>query len=126
MKVSELMHAYDDLPLVDQQALMQEAILQLSDKNLGCVLVIAGEGDLCGIMTDGDLKRHMAPDLLQKPVVSIMSKNPLSISPNALAVEAMNMMTKNPGKYLTSLVVVNENRLCGLIRLQDCLQAGLS
>ncbi len=126
MKVSELMHAYDVLPLVSKDQKMQDAILQLSDKNLGCVLVVDEDQRLLGIITDGDLKRHMSPDLLQKSVSEIMSVNPKSILPEALGVEAINLMTKTPDRYLTSLVVIKDNQLKGLIRLQDCLQAGLS
>mgnify|MGYP006287846169 CR=1 FL=1 len=126
-KVSDLMHAGDALPLVQEDATMEAAILTLSEKNLGCVLVIDAQHDLKGIITDGDLKRHMAPDLLQKPVAAVMSTDPLSITESALAVEAMHHMTNTPGKYLTSLVVRNDQgTLTGLIRLQDCLQAGLS
>ncbi len=126
MKVEELMHSYENLPLVTKDQIMQDAILELSDKNLGCVLVVNGQQELLGIITDGDLKRHMSPDLLQKPVSAIMSSNPKSIGPDALGVEAMHVMTKTPGQYLTSLVVIKNGKLLGLIRLQDCLQAGLS
>ena len=60
---------------------------------------------LKGIVTDGDLKRHMAPDLLQQPASTIMTRTPKTIEESALAVEAMNVMTKTEGRYLTSLVV---------------------
>ena len=90
-------------------------------------MVIDGPNQLAGIITDGDLKRHMAADLLQKPVIEVMSQNPQSITPDALGVEAVHVMTKTPEQYLTSLVVMDETgALQGLIRLQDCLQAGLS
>lgn len=126
VRVRGLMHARDALPLVPEDALMDRAILTLSEKNLGCVLVVDASGDLKGIVTDGDLKRHMAPDLLQKPVVSVMSRSPRTIDVEALGVEALNVMTRTPGQYLTSLVVTENGKLAGLIRLQDCLQAGLA
>ena len=126
MKVSELMHDYDSLPIVSKGQVMQDAILELSDKNLGCVLVTEEDHSLLGIITDGDLKRHMSGDLLQKTVTDIMSVNPKSIDPDALGVEAMHIMTRTPGQYLTSLVVMKDKKVLGLIRLQDCLQAGLS
>ncbi len=126
-KVSEIMHKMDDLPLVPEDANMDSAIIVLSEKNLGAVLVVDANKDLCGIITDGDLKRHMSPDLMQKPVKDIMSKGPTSIKEEALAVEAMSIMTKTPGRYLTSLIVTDENgKLAGMIRLQDCLQAGIA
>lgn len=125
MKVSELMIEGDDLPIVTDEALMDEVLLTLSEKNLGCVLVF-GDGQLVGIVTDGDLKRHMAPDLLQKNVTDIMSGEPRSIEEHALVVEAIDVMTQSQGKYITSLIVRDEyGGVAGMIRLQDCLQAGV-
>lgn len=125
MKVSELMIPLVDLPVVDGDALMDRALIVLSEKNLGSVLVVGDAGQLLGIITDGDLKRHMSPDLLQKPVTAIMTTDPKSINAQALAVEAVNAMTKTPGRYFSSLVVKDGDRLVGMIRLQDCVQAGL-
>ncbi len=126
MKVSELMVSGDDLPIIGQDALMDQALIALTEKNLGAVLVFDGQKDLLGIVTDGDLKRHMAPDLLQRPVTDIMSKNPKMIAQDALAAEALDIMTKTPGQYITSLVVTKDGKACGMIRLQDCLQAGVA
>lgn len=125
MSVADIMVSGDDLPVIDIGARMDAALLALSDKNLGCVLVFDGD-DLAGIVTDGDLKRHMSPDLLQKPVAEIMSVEPKSIEKEALAVRAVDVMTKMPGQYLTSLIVFDGDKACGLIRLQDCLQAGVA
>lgn len=126
MSVRELMIKYDDLPLVDDGATMEQVLLTLSEKNLGAVIVVNNAGDLKGIVTDGDLKRHMAPDLLQKPVQDVMSPEPKSIDASALGVEAVNIMTHQPGRYLSVLIVTDNGRLAGMIRLQDCLQAGLA
>ena len=125
MKVSELMVSGEALPLVEPGSLMDAALLELSGKNLGVVLVVEG-GDLKGIITDGDLKRHMSKDLLQKPVTEVMSADPKSIEADALAVEALDVMTKNPKQYITSLIVRENGVFKGLIRLQDCLQAGIA
>lgn len=127
LKVADIMHKGDALPLIAPDAKMDAAILMLSEKNLGVVLIVDAQGALQGIVTDGDLKRHMAPDLLQKPVVDVMTRTPKTIEAGALAVEAMNIMTRTPGRYLTSLIAVDEQGgLAGLIRLQDCLQAGIA
>jgi arabinose-5-phosphate isomerase len=67
----------------------------------------------------------MSDDLMKKPVTKVMTTAPKSISPDALAVEALDMMTKVKGRYLTSLLVMDSGKLTGMIRLQDCLQAGL-
>jgi len=125
MKVSELMVPYADLPIVTKEAKMDEAILVLTEKNLGAVLVME-QDELQGIITDGDLKRHMAADLLQRPVSDIMTTQPTHITPQALAAEALKIMTKTPGRYLTSLIVMEEGTVKGMIRLQDCLQAGVA
>lgn len=127
MKVSELMVTGDDLPLVQEDRLMDAALIALTEKNLGIALVVDKAGDLLGIITDGDLKRCMAPDLLSKRVVSVMTTKPKSIRPDALAAEALNLMTKEKGKYITTLVVRDEGgALHGIIRLQDCLKAGIA
>lgn len=126
-KVSEIMHGLGKLPLVSESTKMDEAILVMSEKNLGAVLVLDGKDALIGIITDGDLKRHMSADLLQKPVTTVMSKGAKTIRADALAVEAVNLMTKTPGHYITSLIVTDEKgALVGMIRLQDCLQAGVA
>ncbi|MCK5374117.1 MAG: KpsF/GutQ family sugar-phosphate isomerase [Alphaproteobacteria bacterium] len=125
MSVADLMISGDDLPRVDISARMDEALLALTGKNIGCVLVFDGE-ELAGIVTDGDLKRHMSPDLLQKSVSEIMSKKPKAIEKDVMAVRAVDIMTQTPGKYVTSLIVCDGDKTCGLIRLQDCLQAGVA
>lgn len=126
LTVADIMHKMADLPVLSESATMDKVIVLLTEKNLGCVLIMDGNS-LKGIVTDGDLKRHMGADLLQKPASSIMSKNPKIIVDNALAVEALNVMTKTPGHYLTSLVVQGEDgKVKGLIRLQDCLQRGVA
>lgn len=127
MKVSELMVPYDDLPILDAAATMDKALLELSGKNLGCVLISNDGKAVDGIITDGDLKRHMGPDLLQKTVADVMTADPKKIGADALAVSALDQMTKVKGSYITSLIAVDaDGNLKGLIRLQDCLQAGLA
>jgi len=126
LTVADVMHKKADLPVLPESATMDKVIVLLAEKNLGCVIIMDGE-TLKGIVTDGDLKRHMDPNLLQKSAQGIMSKNPKTISDKALAVEALNIMTKTPGQYLTSLIVRDEaGSLKGLIRLQDCLQRGVA
>ncbi len=126
MKVREIMHGYENLPIVPENAKMDQAVIMLTEKNLGSVIIVDENNEMLGIVTDGDLKRHMAPDLLQKPVTSIMSTSPKTIEADALAVEALNIMTKTPGQYITSLIVTDNGKMAGMIRLQDCLQAGIA
>lgn len=125
--VLEIMHPKEELPLVNSQSTMDQVIVLLTEHNLGCVLVSDDGQTVTGIVTDGDLKRHMDSNLLQKPVSDVMSKNPKTISEKSLAVEALNVMTKTPNQYITSLIATdNKNNLSGLIRLQDCLQLGVA
>ena len=126
LQISDLMIPRTDMATIENTATMDQAIVTLTEKNLGAVIVMDDQNNMQGIITDGDLKRHMAPDLLQKPVTDIMSTTPKTINQSKLAVQAMDIMTQIPGHYLTSLIVVDDNdNLSGLIRLQDCLQAGV-
>ncbi len=126
LKISEIMHQGDSLPLVRDTAMMDEALLVMTEKNLGSLLVVDESGALSGIITDGDLKRHMGPELLQKPVTEVMSSSPKTIEVDALAVEALDLMLNRFDQPLTSIVVLEDGKLAGLIRVQDCLQAGLA
>ena len=127
MHVSEIMRAKEELPLISTDANMGEAIIQLTEKNLGCVLISDDGINLDGIITDGDLKRHMSADLVEKSVKDIMTVSPITIAEDDLAVSAVKIMSQTPGQYLTSLIVLDKaGNLSGLIRLQDCLQIGVA
>jgi arabinose-5-phosphate isomerase len=125
LKVSDLMITGKDLPIVAPTAMMDKAIVMMTQKNVGCVIIADGAKNLKGIITDGDLKRHMKPDLLRVRVDKIMGKKPLTIAPDLLAAEAVNQMLRRKNGAVTSLVVVEGGKLVGLIRVQECLQAGL-
>ncbi len=126
-RVEDLMIAFDDMALVQSDAKMDEVILVLSAKNQGCVVVSDEQGSVLGIVTDGDLKRHMSPDLLSRNVSDVMTSDPIIVSQDKLAGQAVNEMTGQADRYLTSLLVADQSkRIVGLIRLQDCLQAGVS
>jgi arabinose-5-phosphate isomerase len=106
---------------------MDQAILLLTSHNLGCVIVSDDGKKLDGVITDGDLKRHMSGNLLEKTVKDIMTPSPKTIKQSELAVTAVSVMTQTPGQYLTNLIVLNDkDELAGLIRLQDCLQIGVA
>jgi len=126
MSVTELMVELENMPIVSSDAKMDEALITLTEKNLGAVIISDDKKTLKGIITDGDLKRHMGPTLLEKSVTDIMTESPKTITKDALAVEAMNIMTAKAGHYLSSLIVTNDDEMVGMIRLQDCLQAGLA
>ena len=125
-KVFDLMHRGEEIPTVSEDTLMQEAMLVMSSKMLGCVGIVDTDGKLIGIITDGDLRRAMSSDILSKKVTDVMTKNPKTISPDVLAAEALNTMN-NTGKGITQLFVLDEEqRPVGVIHIHDCLRAGVA
>ena len=124
-KVSDLMHAGSEMPLIGEDAIMQDALMEMTAKMLGCVGIVNKEGDLIGIITDGDLRRWMSPGLILEKVSTVMTKNPKTISPDALAVEALKTMNTT-GKGITNLFVVDGTKPIGLIHIHDCLRAGVA
>jgi arabinose-5-phosphate isomerase len=124
-KVSDIMHKGNELPLLKKDTSVQEALIIMSEKMLGCVGIVDDNGDLIGIITDGDLRRWMSPVLISEKVETVMTKNPKVISPDALIVDAVNMMN-NTGRGITNLFVVEENKPIGLIHIHDCLKAGVA
>lgn len=124
-KVSDLMHTGDEMPIVTEDAIMQEALLVMSAKMLGCVGIVDGTGDLVGIITDGDLRRWMSPNLITEKVATVMTKNPKTIQSDVLAIEAVNVMN-NTGNGITNLFVVEGKKPIGVIHIHDCLRAGVA
>ena len=123
-KVGDLMHAGDSVPLVGHQDAMPSALLEMTQRGFGVVGVTDDNGRLIGIVTDGDLRRHMK-GLLEKSVSDVMTRNPRTISFDVLAEEAVAKMTLT-GQQITSLFVVDQNGMPeGLIHIHDCLRAGI-
>lgn len=124
-KVSDLMHKGDEMPLVSTETSMQDALLVMTSKMLGCVGIVDDAGYLKGIITDGDLRRCLQPDVMTKKVSEVMTHNPKTIAPDVLAVEALNTMN-NTGKGITQLFVVENDKPIGVIHIHDCLRAGVA
>ncbi|WP_171097858.1 SIS domain-containing protein [Ruegeria sp. HKCCD7255] len=121
-KVRDLMHT--DIPVVLSDTPMSEALLVMSQKSFGVVGVTDADGRLLGIVTDGDLRRNM-DGLLEKAVEDVMTRNPMTIAPGALAEEAVAIMNE---RKITSLFVVEPEQGClaqGLLHIHDCLRVGL-
>jgi arabinose-5-phosphate isomerase len=125
VRVDQLMHAGADLPLVGLETRMAEVMLEMTAKRLGCVGVLNGRGALVGIITDGDLRRHMIPDLLERQAAEIMTPGPKTIRPQALAAEAVAMMNQAERPF-TVIFVVENRRPVGALHLHDCLRAGIA
>jgi arabinose-5-phosphate isomerase len=122
LRVAELMHDGEELPLVEADSLMSEVLLVMTAKRFGCAGVINARGQLAGIVTDGDLRRHMSDGLLAQPARLVMTANPKTIRPKALAAEALGLMNE---KKITSLFVVENGRPVGILHIHDCLRAGV-
>lgn len=123
LRVAELMHRGDELPLIDDDSVMADALLVMTAKRFGCVGVTDGKGKLCGVVTDGDLRRHMSGELLQRPTKTVMTADPKTIRPQALAAEALGVMNE---KKITSLFVVEDGLPVGILHIHDCLRAGVA
>jgi arabinose-5-phosphate isomerase len=124
VRVEQLMHAGTDLPLVGLETRMSEVMLEMTAKRLGCVGVVNARGVLAGVITDGDLRRHMTPDLLERQAVEIMTPAPKTIRRHALAAEAVALMNQSERPF-TVVFVVEGRRPVGALHLHDCLRAGI-
>ncbi|MBY6056536.1 SIS domain-containing protein [Leisingera daeponensis] len=123
-KVRDLMHADNALPLVSETTPMADALIEISQKGFGVAGVAAADGSLAGIITDGDLRRHM-DGLLDKTAAEVMTTGPATIAPDAMAQEAVAVMNQ---RKITCLFVVdpeNGRKAEGLLHIHDCLRAGL-
>lgn len=125
--VSDLMHGHEELPLVSETTPMSEAVVTMTTKKFGCVGVVEESSNkLTGVITDGDLRRHMSSNFLEYKASEIMTRNPVTIRDTALVEEAVGLMNK---KNITSLFVMKDAETMipsGIIHIHDCLRAGIS
>jgi arabinose-5-phosphate isomerase len=115
------MHSGAALPLCETGTPMTDALLTISQKGFGVIGVVSGDGTLAGIITDGDLRRHMQ-GLLENDAGAVMTRNPTTIAPGAMAEEAVQIMNRHK---ITCLFVLEDARPTGLLHIHDCLRAGL-
>ena len=122
LSVGDIMHVGDEVPLVRPDQPMSEVLYTITGKGLGSSGVVDETGALIGIITDGDLRRHMTPDLLSRPAREIMTANPVTIRPDTLAAQALGLMQR---RSITAVFVVDQGRPAGIVHIHDCLRAGL-
>lgn len=120
---ADIMRRGSALPLVKPDALMRNVIVVMTEKACGCVGVVDGAGALAGIITDGDLRRHMNNGLLDQPAQAVMTREPLTVPPHMLAVEVLELLNS---KQRTNIFVVDDNRHpVGLLHIHDLLRLGV-
>jgi arabinose-5-phosphate isomerase len=123
--VALLMHSGDELPLVPEGTEMGEALIAMSRKGFGVVGVTDAAGDLAGIVTDGDLRRHLE-GLLDRRVDDVMTRHPATIAASALASEALGLMNARKITSLFAMDPERPSRPVGILHVHDCLRAGLT
>ena len=125
LRLSDIMHTGDRLPVVSTNALIKDALVEMSEKGLGMTAVCSADGQLAGIFTDGDLRRILEGkvDIHSDSIVSVMTQTPTTAQAELLAAEALNVMEE---KKINGLIVVDElNQPVGALNLQDLLKSGV-
>jgi arabinose-5-phosphate isomerase len=125
LSVAEVMHQGDGLPLVKAEASVADAIIEMSSKGFGCTGVIDDAGELVGVITDGDLRRHMAEGMLDRTAAEVMTTSPRTIAPEALLSEALRQMTVLTPR-ITAIFALEGRQPVGIVHLHDCLRVGLA
>lgn len=119
----DLMHTGDAIPLRPLGTPMSDALVEMSSKGFGCVGIVDAKGHVVGIVTDGDLRRHMRPDLMTARVDDVMTKNPKTIGRDHLASEALEILNSSK---ITALIVTEAKKPVGIVHLHDLLRAGVA
>jgi arabinose-5-phosphate isomerase len=121
--VRDIMHTGAEIPLAAVGTPMSEAIGEMTAKSFGCVGIIDTEGRLVGIITDGDLRRHMSPNLLELNVETVMTREPKTVRPGQLVSEALELLNS---LQKTQLIVVEKDKPVGVVHFHDLLRAGVA
>ena len=119
--VRDLMHTGAEVPLAPLGACMSDALIEMTRKGLGCVGIVDAEGLLVGIITDGDLRRHMRNDLLDQRVEDVMTRGPKTVRPDQLISETLEVLN---ARKVTALFAIENQRPVGIIHVHDLLRAG--
>ncbi len=123
LRVADLMHKGDAIPLARPDQPMSEVLIEITAKRHGCCGVVDGRGALVGIITDGDLRRRMNANLLATNAAEVMTRNPRTIRPDALAAEALGLMN---AQQITGLFAISGGKPVGFLHVHDLLRAGIA
>jgi arabinose-5-phosphate isomerase len=121
--VRDIMHRGSAMPIAALGTRMSEAIVEMSTKGFGCIGIADTTGALVGIVTDGDLRRHMRRDLLDAEVDRVMTKGPITVRSDRLASEVLEILNSSK---ITALFVVDDRKPVGIVHLHDLLRAGVA
>jgi len=125
--VRDIMHTGEAIPLKPLGTRMSDALVEMSAKGFGCVCIVDQAGDITGIITDGDLRRHMLrPDLMTALVDEVMTKNPKTIAPGMLASEIMRESVDASRPAVSVLIVAEAKKPIGIVHVHDVLRAGVA
>ena len=132
VRVADIMHTGDELPLVPGDAIMSDVLIVMTSKRFGCVGVVDAAGGLLGVITDGDLRRHMQGDLLKRRAQEVMTAKPRLVRAGALGGEALRLMNQH-AVPVTCLFVIADDAVgaatpapVGIVHVHDCLRAGVA
>ncbi len=121
--VRDIMHTGGEIPLATVGTRMSEAIAEMTAKTFGCIAITDRRGLLVGIITDGDLRRHMSSNLLDLNVEQVMTSQPMTVRPDQLVSEALELLNST---NKTQLIVVDGGRAVGIVHFHDLLRAGVA
>jgi arabinose-5-phosphate isomerase len=124
--VRDIMHTGDAIPVKPLGTKMSDALVEMSSKGFGCVCIVDQGGEIAGIITDGDLRRHMRPDLMTADVDEVMTKDPRTIAPGMLASEIMRESISSSKPAVMVLIVAEGNKPVGIVHVHDVLRAGVA
>ena len=122
-RVGDLMHVGQAMPILDENSNMQAVLLEMTSKCLGCVGFVNQNGDLTGMLTDGDLRRCLSTSILEEKAINLMTKNPRTVSKDMISAEALKIMHD---KKITNLFVLDGSKPIGVIHIHDLLNNGVA
>jgi arabinose-5-phosphate isomerase len=132
VRVVDIMHTGNEIPVIAPEAPMSEVLVEMTSKRFGCAGVVDTAGSLIGIITDGDLRRHMQSELLKRTAREVMTARPTMVRANALGGEALRLMTESAVRKTCLFVVADEDvgkpapKPIGIVHIHDCLRAGIA
>lgn len=119
LKVEDLMHKADQMPVIQENESLSNLLIEMSSKSFGCVGITNKKGELIGVLTDGDLRRHLDDQFLSKIITDVMTKDPKTVTKDILVAEATAIMNE---KKITSLFVIEAHKPVGILHIHDCLR----